>query len=200
MDFIYNDGGRAAAGYKGNAGDCVVRSIAIATGKSYQEVYDGINALAKNERKGKRKRGKSSARTGVYKNTTRKYLFSLGWKYVPTMKIGTGCKVHLCKAELPAGRLIVQVSKHMTAVIDGVIHDTYDPSRGGSRCVYGYFVECEKQTQPDSLNELIAILDMIDQLHSRIDKLAIGSSLDEQIASVRIRQGLESIMYSLSEK
>jgi hypothetical protein len=32
LDFIANDGGRAAAGFKGQAGDCVVRSIAIATG------------------------------------------------------------------------------------------------------------------------------------------------------------------------
>jgi hypothetical protein len=27
------------------------------------------------------------------------------------------------------------------AVIDGVIHDTYDPSRDGKRCVYGYFTK-----------------------------------------------------------
>jgi hypothetical protein len=50
MDFVYNDGGRAAAGYKGRAGDCVVRAIAIATQKPYQEVYDAINALALEER------------------------------------------------------------------------------------------------------------------------------------------------------
>ena len=24
-------------------------------------------------------------------------------------------------------------------MIDGVIHDTYDPTRGGTRCVYGYW-------------------------------------------------------------
>ena len=29
MDFVYDYGGRAKAGYKGNAGDCVCRSIAI---------------------------------------------------------------------------------------------------------------------------------------------------------------------------
>jgi hypothetical protein len=28
----------------------------------------------------------------------------------------------------------------LCAVIDGVIHDTFNPSRGGSRCVYGYWV------------------------------------------------------------
>lgn len=63
----------------------------------------------------------------------------IGWKWVPTMQIGQGCKVHLDPNELPSGRLIVSVSKHLTAVLDGVIHDTYDPSRDGSRCVYGYF-------------------------------------------------------------
>ncbi len=33
MDFLCDDGGRAAAGYKGRAADCVVRAIAIATQK-----------------------------------------------------------------------------------------------------------------------------------------------------------------------
>lgn len=143
MGFVFNDGGRVAAGYKGAAGDCVCRSIAIVTGKPYQEVYDELNALAASERTGRRKRGKSSARTGVYKATIRKYLTSLGYRWTPTMQIGQGCAVHLVSGELPRGRLIVSVSRHITAVIDGVIHDTHDPSRGGSRCVYGYFSQEE---------------------------------------------------------
>ena len=32
MRHVYNDGGRKAAGYKGDAGDCVARAIAIASG------------------------------------------------------------------------------------------------------------------------------------------------------------------------
>ena len=32
MRHAYNDGGREAAGYKGDAGDCVARAIAIAFG------------------------------------------------------------------------------------------------------------------------------------------------------------------------
>ena len=134
-----NDGGREAAGYKGQACDCVTRAIAIATGKPYQEVYDALNGLAVNERKGKRKRGKSSARNGVYRATFAKYLLSLGWQWHPTMAIGQGCKVHLRADELPQGNLIVSVSRHMVAVINGVIHDTHDPSREGTRCVYGYW-------------------------------------------------------------
>jgi hypothetical protein len=49
------------------------------------------------------------------------------------MAIGSGCKVHLRDGELPRGRLIVNVSKHMVAVIEGVIHDTHDPSRDGTQ-------------------------------------------------------------------
>lgn len=148
MEFKYDDGGRVEAGYKGQAGDCTVRAIAIATGKLYQEVYAEINLLAKSERVTK---GKSSARNGVRIATTRKYLKSLGWQWVPTMQIGSGCKVHLKADELPSGRLIVRVSKHITTVIDGVIHDTYNPQRNtivvendikriARRCVYGYWI------------------------------------------------------------
>lgn len=141
MRFVRDDGGRAAAGFKGDTRDCVCRSIAIVTGKPYREVYDALNQLGKAERRGKKKRGVSSARTGVYKGTIKKYLTGLGFEFVPTMQIGSGCQVHLCEKELPAGRLIVSVSRHLTAVIDGVIHDTHDPSREGTRCVYGYWTK-----------------------------------------------------------
>ena len=137
--FLYDDGGRAAAGYSGTTGDCVVRSVAIATGKPYQEVYNEINAIGKTERRSKNKTRKSSARTGVYKPTIRKYMERLGWTWVPTMKIGSGCKVHLKADELPKGRLVVCVSRHSVAVIDGVIRDLSDCSRNGTRCVYGYY-------------------------------------------------------------
>lgn len=144
MQFVYNDGGRAAAGFKGQTGDCVTRAIAIATGLPYQQVYDALNHLGQQERITKRKKGRSNARTGVYKPTKRQYLESLGWTWVPCMGIGTGCKVHLTEEELPKGRIIVGLSKHSAAVIDGVLHDTHDCSREGTRCVYGYFTK-EKQ-------------------------------------------------------
>ena len=64
----------------------------------------------------------------------------LGYQFIPTMGIGTGCQVHLKAGELPEkGRFVVSLSRHCTAVVDGVIHDTSDPSRGGKRCVYGYW-------------------------------------------------------------
>jgi len=138
MKFVYNDGGRKDAGFKGSAGDCVVRAIAIATGLPYKRVYDDINELCKLHND-KKKVTNSSSREGVSRPVYDKYLKELGWFWVPTMKIGQGCKVHLKEDELPKGKLIVSVSKHMVAVIDGVIHDTYKEDRDGTRCVYGYF-------------------------------------------------------------
>ncbi len=142
MKTVFDDGGRAAAGFKGMAGDCVCRSIAIATGLPYREVYDRLAKETGAQRASKRTPKRSaSANNGI--NTTRKwfkdYMAELGFEWVPTMKVGTGCKVHLKDGELPMGRLVVVVSRHYTAVIDGVIHDTYNPSRDATRCVYGYW-------------------------------------------------------------
>lgn len=144
IQFKYDDGGRAYAGFKGTAGDCVVRAIAIATELPYRQIYDDLTFLNKlwseNGRSKSAKRNKStSVRAGVHREVWEPYLLQIGWNWTPTMKVGQGCKVHLKTDELPSGRLICRVSRHVVAVIDGVIHDNHDPSRGGSRCVYGFF-------------------------------------------------------------
>lgn len=135
----YNDGGRSDH-FKGETRDCVTRAIAIATGKPYIEIYNDLIELAKRERpRGRKKR--SHPRTGVHIPTLRRYMDILGWTWVPTMQVGSGTKVHLRADELPPGRLVVSCSKHEVAVIDGVIQDIFDPSRDGTRCVYGYYVQ-----------------------------------------------------------
>lgn len=139
MEVIISDGGRKDAGYTGkNSRDCVCRAISIATNRSYQAVYDELNAIAEIERP-RGNKSRSHANKGIKKSTIKKYMQSIGWIWTPTMAVGTGCKVHLRKEELPPGRLVVSVSRHLVAVIDGVIYDTHDPSRGGNRCVYGYW-------------------------------------------------------------
>jgi hypothetical protein len=138
MNYQYNDGGRSEAGYKGSAGDCVCRAIAIATEQNYGKVYDDLNRLIASMRQTKRVKT-SHPRKGINRKIYDAYLKSLGWNWTPTVKIGTGCKIHLSDKELPKGRLIVRVSKHLTSVIEGVLNDTYDCSRGESRCVYGYY-------------------------------------------------------------
>ena len=142
MKFIHHHGGRAAAGYKGSAGDCVTRAIAIATELPYQEVYDALNALCKTVKQRKHSRVGGSS-TGITRPVYEQYLKSLGWKWQATMGIGVGCSTHMIDYEVPKGRVIVRVSKYLAAVIDGVLHDTQDCSRGGTRCVYGYFIREE---------------------------------------------------------
>nr|HEV8009723.1 hypothetical protein [Bradyrhizobium sp.] len=143
--FIKSDGGRVDAGFSGDARDCVARAVAIASGRPYSEVYrllaDGNKSQRVTKRTAKGAARKRTARNGVYtrRKWFRDYMADLGFVWVPTMQIGSGCKVHLLADELPGGRLVCMVSRHAVAVIDGVIHDTHDPSRGGTRCVYGYW-------------------------------------------------------------
>jgi hypothetical protein len=146
MQFIQNDGGRKAAGFTGSTGDCVARSIAIATGKPYNEIYERLAQGNQDQRQTKHSsrryaNGKHTAAHGI--NTGRKwfkdYMTELGFTWTPTMQIGQGCKTHLKAEELPSGRLVVAVSKHYTAVIEGIINDIYNPDRDENRCVYGYW-------------------------------------------------------------
>lgn len=145
LPFTYNDGGRAAAGFRGDAGgDCVCRAVAVASRRPYLEIYNLIAKLALGERPRARNGKRSTPRSGVFKGTSRRLMDALGFQWVSTMGIGTGCSVHLREGELPKGRLVVSVSRHLVAVVDGVTYDTADPSRGGTRCVYGYWVAPEE--------------------------------------------------------
>lgn len=146
MEFNYNDGGRANAGYKGYTGDCVCRAITIASGLPYEQVYKSLSNGNLTQRKSKHVRSSYNKKTASHGiNVRRKwfkdYMRSIGFSWVPTMLIGQGCKVHLKAEELPTGKLVLLVSKHYTAVIDGILNDTYDCSRDETRCVYGYYIK-----------------------------------------------------------
>lgn len=139
LPWLHDDGGRYAAGFRGDARDCACRAIAIALEMEYRHAYALINASAQQLERRQAGRKRSSAREGVYTPFMRKLMSELGWTWHPQMGIGSGCTVHLAEGELPGGRLIARVSRHYAAVIDGTVHDTYDPCRDGLRCVYGYF-------------------------------------------------------------
>jgi len=132
IKFIYDDGGRSKAGYKGKTGDCVIRAIAISTKTPYKEVYKDLSKLQG-----------STVRRGVRKEWYEKYLKNIGWTWKPTMLFGQGCKVHLRADELPKGNIIVRLSKHLAAVENGIVRDTFDCTREGKRCVYGYYFKEE---------------------------------------------------------
>ena len=148
LGFQFNDGGRNAAGFKGGAGDCVVRAIAIAAQLPYMKVYEDLRvanaayAAQRNDKLARRLNAKgASPRDGNHRKVFHDYIVGHGFEWVPTMKLGGGCQVHLRADELPSGILIAKVSKHLTAVVHGVIQDTHNPSRSGTRCVYGYYIQ-----------------------------------------------------------
>jgi hypothetical protein len=143
-EFVEDDGGRAAAGYAEATGDCVARAITIATGKLYAEVFEALKAeharYVKRLRPGsydalyEQRRRSEPIENGCREKVSGPYLRSLGWHY-------TRIREHLClrAGALPSGRLIVNLDNHYVAVIDGVIHDTYDSGRAGKRPVMGYW-------------------------------------------------------------
>ena len=164
--WVYNDGGRSNYFTGKKVGDCVTRAVAIASGIDYKEVYDTLAKGQSTQRVTKRHKHYAN-----YYNNSQKYINSAngkvkfaktaqhgisvkskwfknqmrewGFRWVATMQIGSGCQTHLKADELPKGRIVCRLSKHYVAVIDGVINDTYDSSRNGNRCVYGYWVyEC----------------------------------------------------------
>jgi len=123
-EWIYNDGGRALFGSIAFAGDCACRAIAIATGHPYGDVYRELTG-----------RNGSTPRDGTIDTASDGYLRGHGWT---RHRLESPVRVPL--DQLPAGRLVVELDGHLTAVIDRVIHDTYDPRQRGELVVTGYYL------------------------------------------------------------
>jgi len=105
----------------------VTRAIAISTERDYLEVYNDLKRVSG-----------ESPRNGVKNSVIRDYLRN--YPFTSCVGIGTGTKVHVKKSELPnEGRYILRLSGHLVAYIDGVLYDSYDSSREGTRAVYGYW-------------------------------------------------------------
>jgi hypothetical protein len=144
MKFVKDDGGRAAAGYKGEANDCVCRAVAIATERPYQEIYGRLQEMIQ------AKFGPTKRPRGVEDQMLQELMKFLSWVWIPTTKT-----THMRKDELPPGRLVVCVSGHAVAVVGGVIHDTWPSSRYGARFVQGYFkkdVSVHEDMTPNARN------------------------------------------------
>ena len=151
--WIKDDGGRSKSGVPGadkEVGDCVARAIAIATQRPYREVHDVLvvgqvhHARTDNGPYGRwlRRKGRLShfdADHGCADKVYGPYLESLGWKFTSTKELPRGKGVHLRADELPPGRLIVHISRHLVAVIDGIIRDTGDCGGAGRVRVQGYW-------------------------------------------------------------
>ena len=124
--YIYDDGGRKAAGYKGDAGDCGARALAIAHPMDYKEAYKLLAQANKDFGFSK------SARNGIMKEVYESVLNTLGYEWCKAPKF-EGRKARPRDLE---GTVIARQAGHYVAVFEGGVFDTWDSSR---RMVYGYW-------------------------------------------------------------
>lgn len=130
--YVFNDGGREAAGFK-PSGDCGVRAIAVATGMDYAEVRKMMRKVCKQG-----KAGTGSLSNGIYKEDLNTALEAMGWYWCAAPKF-QGRKARY--SDIP-GKAIVRMAKHYAAVVDGALHDTWDSS---DKMVYGYWAKKEEK-------------------------------------------------------
>lgn len=126
-NFIKSDGGRAAAGFKGQTGDCAVRAMAIALELDYKACYEELAEA------NKALTGKKTCRQGIYKETLTEVLERYGWKWHAAPKF-EGRKAR--STDMPSGKVIARMSRHFVAVIDGTVYDSFDCT---NKMVYGYW-------------------------------------------------------------
>lgn len=143
VEFIKFDGGRKAAGFKGSAGDCGVRSAAIALGEDYQETYDALyqrqKAFKDRSRKVRVKLSDASPRTGVWKEVMHAHMTEAGAVWVPLASIGGEVvRVKDVATRWPGNRVVMRLARHYSAMVNGVNMDTW-PQHPDKR-VYGVWV------------------------------------------------------------
>lgn len=136
LHYQFNDGGKYAAGYTGEwvTGDCVTRAIAIASGMAYKDVRSDLMerqhkwCTTSNSRAAKvcRNRKTKSVFRGVYPSVFKPYLKELGFNYKSLCSIGSTTRYQLVEEDLPKGTLLVRTRRHLSCVIDHVVHDAYD--------------------------------------------------------------------------
>jgi len=133
IDYRFDDGGRAAAGYRGRTGDCVVRAIAICAGEDYRAVYmtmadymkrngyaasGNAHATRERNRKAPRRRGQLGAR-----RVQDRVLEAYGFRRV---RLPAGERPTLTGAHHRYGDCIAGTTRHMAAIVDGALRDTFD--------------------------------------------------------------------------
>jgi len=130
-NFKYNDGGRADAGFKGTAGDCGARAMAIALELDYKTVYKELAQANKDMGFAK------SARNGIMKNVYDMVLKRHGWVWHQAPKFD-GRKARC--SDMPTGVVIARQARHFVAVIDGQPNDIWDCT---GKMVYGYWAAAQ---------------------------------------------------------
>ena len=116
IGYQYDDGGRKGAGRK-TKGDCVARAMALITQRPYEECYRRLANAQKDAGFAR------SANSGVSKKVSRRVFEEAG---LVKVKQGRGNKLTLSEAHARYGNCVVSTRRHVIALIDGAVHDTWD--------------------------------------------------------------------------
>jgi hypothetical protein len=100
--------------------DCVVRAISVLTNRNWYEVYNELSDLASNK--------------GLMFDSVEFVEDYLDKQYIRqchySKTVGEFAKEH------PYGKYAVTMDNHITAIINGTILDTFDPSDRTMRCAW----------------------------------------------------------------
>ena len=103
-----------------NISDCVVRAMSVLTNKSWRRMYDELSELAGD--------------VGLLFSDVHFVEQYLDERY--DRECHYSKTVGEFAREYPIGRYAVTMNNHITAIIDGVIYDTFDPSNRIMRCAW----------------------------------------------------------------
>lgn len=120
--WVCTDGGRASSSRPRQRNDCTVRALAIAGSLSYDDAYDLLKEA-----------GRKCSRGFQFSA----WLNRQGWAArisFPAVKGQRRMNPATFVQRFPKGRFICQVAKHVFAVIDGVVFDSFE--NRPDRCIY----------------------------------------------------------------
>ena len=135
LNYAPSDGGRAASGRKGTAGDCVVRAAALLLGyrqgldlsdqstADWGALYDSTyRVLAAGNKAGRK--GTRSARNGVPRSVYLPiYLNAFGFRKV---SLPQGPRPTWRQAHHLYGACVVSTARHIACLADGALRDIWD--------------------------------------------------------------------------
>ncbi len=120
--FLYSDGGRSESRRPKQKNDCTVRAVAVALNEPYDTVYEWFKGEGRKCSKGFHIKD-WLAKDGRFEK-------------IPFPAIKGQKRMNPSKfcGEFKRGKYICRTAKHVFAVIDGVVHDTWE--QRPDRCIY----------------------------------------------------------------
>jgi hypothetical protein len=110
MKLQYNDGGQSESSHRGERSTCSIRALAIVTDCPFDQAYDLIAHTGR----------KKDGGTTIGRLLSRVDAYRIAWH-----EFNEETYPHQLPELFPRGRYIIIVEEHAFALIDGVIHDTF---------------------------------------------------------------------------